>query len=302
MLGFSFDMRAPFILALVGLVCLQLPAQSVQKAKPRAHELKGFLLRQDRKAFETSLGKPFHEEKRPNGNTASGYHLHGLKQDYLVAFYSENKSSEVYGKAVELELTGPEPSGPTGFFGLQLGDPAEKVERVLGKPTKISHEDDSNVDLWGYEQDNYSLEFTPDRKLYSIQILDQPGSGPAGFAGSAEARLFALAIQARDIEKIMEMSSGEIECSWPEDFFDAQSGPARDALADPTSKISVCLQRASRAVLAMGPEMKGADDSIRWWEKHSPGAVTKFPSSSPLKEIVFDQEAGAWRVYEVTFR
>ena len=267
----------------------------------RPHELAGFLLRQNRSAIEAVLGKPFAEETRPSGTVASGYRLPGFKQNYLVAFYVQDKKSEMYGKIEELELTGTEPSGFTGLFGLALGDSAQKVEALLGKPDEIRHEDDVNVDLWDYKHHNYSLEFAPDRKLYSIQVVDQPGETPPGAAGHLDALRFARAIQAGDIETIMKMASGELECS-SSDVFGIQSGSARQILSDRKSNISFCLERAAQAVISLEPEMKGADDEIRIWERHSPGAVTKFPASSPLKEIVFVQEAGAWRVYEVTFR
>jgi hypothetical protein len=279
----------------------EMRAKTAPLAHTRAHELSGFLLRQDRKAVEAALGKPFHEEKGNHNTTAAAYHLPISKKDYLVAFYFEGKDSEQQGKAVQLELTGHEPSGPTGFFGLELGDSASKVETTLGKPSLIRHEDDVNLDLWDYVENNYSLEFSADHKLYSIQIIDQPGNDSPGFAGSEEVRLFAQTIQANDIDKLMELVSGEIECSTTE-AFGIHAGSARSILSNFKSPISLCLQRAAKAILALGPEMKGVDDSIRIWTKHTPGTVTKFPDSSPLKEVVFDQEAGAFRVYEVTFR
>ncbi len=277
-------------------------AKSVILAHSRAHELDGFLLRQDRKAIEAVLGKTFHEEKGDHDTTAAAYHLPGVKNDYLVAFYFDGKDSEQQGKNfVQLELTGSEPSGPTGFFGLQLGDSAQRVETILGKPTKIHHEDDVNLDLWDYESENYTLELTSSHLLYSIQIIDQSGNDPPGFAGSDEVRFFAQTVQANDIDKLMELVSGEIECSTTK-AFGIQTGSARVILSDPKSPISQCIQSAAKAILALGKDMNGVDDSIRVWTKHTPGTVTKFPASCPLKEIVFGQEAGAFRVYEVTFR
>jgi len=280
-----------------------LRAKVVDLTHSRAHELNGFLLRQSREAFEAAMGKPFREENPDNSTHWCAYRIPGSEGNYFAAFFfvSKDKDSDLNGKAVKLELTGAEPSGPTGFFGLQLGDAAEKVETVLGKPTKVSHEDDVNVDLWDYEQENYSLEFTPDRKLHSIQIIDKPGPDTPDPTGSADVRLFAQAIQVHNMDKVMEMVSGEIECSNTE-AFGIQTGAARSVLSDPKSQISICLQRAADAILALGPEMKGAEDQMRIWTENSPGCVTKFPESSPLKEVVFDQEAGAFHVYEVTFR
>jgi hypothetical protein len=287
-------MRTPIVLALIGLVCLQLPAQSAQKPKQEAHELLGFLLRQDRAAIETALGEPFNEQKRPDGLIAYAYHVPKAPGTYLVALYDKEQIGQI-------ELTGTDYFGPTGFFGLKLGDSSDKVQSALGTPAKISHEDDVNVDLWDYQDSNYSLEFTADHKLYSIQIVFEPKGDPDHVAGSADVHSFAEAVRSHDIDKLIEMSSGEIECTSGE-AFGIQTGPARALLADQTSKFSGCLKRAADAILALGPDMKGTSDEIRVWAEHAPGTVTKFPASSPLKEVVFVEEAGAWRVDEVTFR
>ena len=200
-----------------------------------------------------------------------------------------------------MELTGTDYGGPTGFFGLRLGDSTSKTESVLGKPTEIRHESDVNLDLWDYKDANYSLEFSTDHRLYSIQIADESFEAPNSFAGSVKVHSFGEAIRARDIDNLMEMSSGEIECSQGRDF-GIQTGAARTILSDEDSGISVCLRRAADAILALGSDMKGAEDEMRMWTKHSPGTVTKLPASSPLKEVVFVQESREWRVYEVTFR
>ena len=270
----------------------------------RPHELAGFLLRQDRKAFEAALGKPFHEQEGEHDTRVLAFHLPGSKGDYLAVFiyYGKSKEAEQYGKAVQLELTGDEPSGPTGFFGLQLGDPAEKVEKALGKPAVIRHEDDVNLDLWDYPNSNYSVEISSDHMLYSIQILDQAAEDTPKPAGANETRIFAQALLARDWDRVAEMASGEIECYQAGTYYGIQWKAGKGILSDPKSEISTCLHLAAQAVLALGPELKGTDDEIRAWTKHTPGSVTKFPASSPLKEIVFDQEAGAMRVYEVTLR
>jgi hypothetical protein len=265
------------------------------------HELNGFLLLQERKAVEAALGKPFHEEKRPDSIIVSAYHLRGLKEDYLVAFYYENEKSIYNNKVFQLELTGKEHSGPTGFFGLELGDTAEKVEAVLGKPTEIRHEDDVNVDLWDYKSENYSLEFTSSHKLYSIQVDEGPkGTEPAA-GGTAEVYAFARAVKAHNIDRMMLLASGEIECS-QKVAFGIRDGKARNILDDKASPISVCLAQAADVILALGPEMKAANTEIRIWEKGPPGMVVKLAKNSPLREVVLVDEAGSPRIYEVTFR
>jgi hypothetical protein len=275
--------------------------EAVRDVHLHPHELNGFLLLQERKAVEAALGKPFHEEKRPNGNLASGYHLRGFKENYLIASYIEDPNSYYKNKVRELQLTGTQPSGSTGFFGLELADSAERVLAVLGKPTEIRHENDMNVDLWNYDQKHYSLEFTPSHTLYSIIIDAEAKEVDPAWSGAAEVYAFAKAIKARDIDTILSLASGEIECSQTESF-GIRDGRARDILADSTSPISVCLAQAADAILALGPEMKAANTDIRIWERRPPGMVVKFPKNSPLLELVLVDEAGSPRIYEVTFR
>jgi hypothetical protein len=294
-------MRFSFILVPIVLVGLVARAQSTQKPKAHPHELNGFLLFQDRKAVEAALGKPFAEEKRTNGRLAAGYHLRGFKENYLVAFYVQDEKSYYKDKIVELELTGTEPSGPTGFSGLELGDSAQKAEAILGKPAEIRHEDDVNVDLWDYKSENYSLEFTPSHRLYSIQILADTKEVNPDLGAIAEVYSFAQAVKSRDINRIMSLASGEIECSQKE-AFGIQTENARKILEDETSAVSVCLAQAADAILPLGPEMKSTDTSIRIWEKRPPGIVVKFFKESPLLEVVLVDEAGSPRIYEVTFR
>ena len=112
---------------------------------------------------------------------------------------------------------------------------------------------------------------------------------------------FAKAIESGDLDKLLFFSSGEIECSRRE-AFGIQSGQARQILGDSTSKVSVCLKAAARAIVALGPKLKGAEPNVRVYEKGPPAMVIKFPANSPLREVVLVHEAGFLRVYEVTFR
>jgi hypothetical protein len=275
---------------------------ALQDARAHAHELSGFLLWQNRAAFEAALGRPFDEEKRGNGNVACAYPLPGTKQDYLVVFYYEGKNPDARDKAIRFELTGPDVSGDTGFFGLRLGDSSDKAEAALGKPTEIQHEREAHLELWNYARRNYSLEFTPDDELYSIRIDDRPRNYRAKPPGIADARRFAQAVLASDLETTLAMSSGDLDCSMKGKDYGLQAGAARQSLASPDSGISECLRQAAQAVMGQRMDATGAGDAIRIVTKHSPGTEMKFPASSPLKEIVFDQEGGAFRVFEVTFR
>jgi len=166
--------------------------------------------------------------------------------------------------------------------------------------------------LSGTESWNDIADYGLDKQEWLKTFLQLPGGIPSRDTFN---RVFS-ALDPEEVERgfaawvssIAKLTAGEVValdgktlCSTSE-AFGIQNGSARKTLSDPKSQVSMCLQRAAKAILSLGKNMIGADDSIRLWTKHSPGTVTKFPDYCPLKEVVFDQEAGAFRVYEVTFR
>jgi len=257
------------------------------------HELFGFLLEQNAAEFDRALGAPFRTENLPHELTMRAYRIPGAKETYLAAVFNQ-------GRAVKLELTGEDYSGPTGFFGLTLGEDASAIRSILGEPPKIRHEDDVNVDLWDYPSDNYSLELTPEHKLYSIQINEDRPAKQGSFAGSQTARMYALAIQTADVDTVVRMSSGSLICTNRSEMSFTRA--ARTDLADSHGELAGCLKKAAAAIVSLGANMTGADDQFRIAERGGPFCVTKFPASSPLKEVVYTWEVNDWRVYEVTFR
>lgn len=278
----------PFLLVVI--VFLLGPA-AVSATEP--HELFGFLLEQNSAEFDHALGQPFKKEILPDRLTLRAYRIPGAKQTYLAVIFSQ-------GRAVRLELTGPDYSGPTGFFGLTLGETAPAIKSVLGEPTETRHENDVNLDLWDYQLSNFSLEFTPEHKLYRIQVNeDRPR--PSGLpVGGQEARTFALAVQSADIDTLIEMSSGSLMCTDTSEF--GFTHAARTDFTDASGKLTGCLKKAAEAIVSLGEDMKGADDQIRIAENGGSFCVTKFPAASRLKEVVFTWEVNDWRVYEVTLR
>ncbi|HYB61452.1 MAG TPA: hypothetical protein VEH50_08230 [Methylomirabilota bacterium] len=282
-------MLRPFVLVLSALF---LAPVALPAAQP--HELLGFLLEQDPAAFDHALGQPFKTGSLPGQLAMRAYMIPGAKETYLVAVFN------IHARAVRLELTGQDYTGPTGFLGLTLGEDASAVKSVLGEPAETRHEDDFNVDFWDYKPSNYSLEFTLDHKLYSIQVNEDPPREPRSFAHSPEVRKYALAIEAGDIDTVVRMSSGFLICTDKSELGFTRA--ARTDLADSSGDLAGCLKKAAAAIVALGEGMTGADDQFRFAERGGPFCVTKFPASSPLKEVVFTWEVDDWRVFEVTLR
>ncbi len=246
------------------------------------------------------MGKPFKVVKGPDGRDAYAYHLPGKTTDYFVAYYVRTDKSNM-DKISQMELLGKVSTSEPVFLGLKIGDTEESLVKQLGKPSKVEQEKGPSLDLWNYDHENFSLELTADHRLYSVSLWEENEKLP-DIPTEQTAREFARAIDAGDLETLLDMASGELECSRGESF-GLMDGPARSILANPKSPISRCLRKAAALILKLPPEMSGVDSEIRAWpEIHESGTVTKFPKSSPLAEIVYVVEAGNWRVYEVTFR
>ncbi|MDR3762739.1 MAG: hypothetical protein P4M01_01450 [Acidobacteriota bacterium] len=284
----------------VFLLCAPSLTAAANPQKSAARELYGFLLRQPRTAVEAALGKETSRESLGKGSAAYYYDLPGMADSALAAIYDKEN------RLIEIELSGDDFHGVTGFFGLKLGDTREKVTSVLGRPSSVQREESGGEEFerWEYNDRNYNLEFSADHQLDSIRIWDDDSEAEPPYPGAKTALAFAEAVRAHDAGKLVEMASGELECLRAgATLSDLGAVPARAAFSNPGSDLNACLLRAADAIELLAPEMKGVEAQMRvWQETGETGAVVKFPEPSLLKELVFAYECGAWRVYEVVFR
>ena len=176
---------------------------------------------------------------------------------------------------------------------------------MLGRPPKTRAGQDAKLTLWDYAPDNFSLEFTSEGKLYSIQImLDPPLREATTIAGLAEAREFAAAALSKDVNELMRSVSGDLLCGSIKSVRFTRA--ARIDLTDPKSQMSQCLSRAARPIAALPQEKHGVSDQMRVNMLHLTNIdvfpVTKFPEKVSVKEIVYAWECDAWRIYQVILR
>ncbi|SNS22504.1 hypothetical protein SAMN05421770_10162 [Granulicella rosea] len=291
-------------IALFFTLILSMAASARAEGSAVPHELFGFLLRQSPEAFERTLGAPFKDGVREDGAHYWAYAIPGTKEDYLVVYFRPMTNMPDRLLATTLELTGTEYKGPTGFFGLHLGDSAAMVTAKLGKPSSVKHEDDVNVDLWDWPEKNYSLEMTPAGKVYSFQIADPLSPFPVKIPdGIALVKEFVLAARQRPrskgVEEMMSSLSGDAFCS-SKQWTGFSENAARTALKEINSPVSLCLTRMVAALEHVNFDHAWQD--IRIYEDKAPSTiVVKFPVGCSLREVVLNWEVGAWRVYEITF-
>ncbi len=80
------------------------------------------------------------------------------------------------GKVSAIQVTGAATESPYTFSSLALGDTAERVEEILGKPSSISPVKEIEGTIWSYLPFPISLELKGGR-VFSIRISRPTGSG-----------------------------------------------------------------------------------------------------------------------------
>jgi hypothetical protein len=109
-------------------------------------------------------------------------------------------------------------------------------------------------------------------------------------------------VLANDIDGLLGQLAGDIEIYQGDQVYDFARS-ARTELSDQNSKIWKLVFGENRSVrAAFTSELFDPDQQIRLYEKGPPGSVAKFPNSKIIQEIVYDLEAGAWKVWEIKLR
>jgi hypothetical protein len=209
--------------------------------------------------------------------------------------------------AVSIQIAGDSGSPMYPFLGLVLGSDTGRVRARFGRATTIEQESDPPLTAWSYEHRNYSFEFTPAGRLYSIQVFGYDGFD--GMPAEPLARLEPLrdALASRNPERLMPVVASDLEV-YRGGHSVTFTGSARRELADSTSPLCQLLYAGSnslRALLADSALVQRGTVAIRVYEHPRPGAIYtsfRFPVGTPLEELVFEGFAGQWRIWEVRFR
>ena len=305
-----FDMR---MVSGIFLLFFAATAVAQSTSPPSQLELNGIFLGQFKQVPERLFGRPLRTEKFEDGWTYRAYALNKDTGVYMAFKFSKDFPEEIYslqiaGPPDDLEATVGESAPP--FVGIRLGDSREKLLSVFGKPSKIEPESDWPVELWSYDGRNYSFEVNKQGRLSSIQIMGydgfpgEPKDFPTDLTELKKCLSSAAAIRLED------HSSGcladwiapgiEIEVAGRSIYV---KRPLRTELSDPNSEVMKKLVGKSGSLVSiLENEKPEQDPKMRLSTVQSFGAVTEFPKSKTLKEIVFHFISGKWRLWEVSFR
>ena len=127
---------------------------SVAQNPPSQRELNGILLGQRREVMIAEFGKPFSSAPhKGDGGIQEAYAVSPDQKTYMACEYA----AEGNGPPLLLQLTGNPNPKTLPFLGLRLGDLKDKVMKALGKPSTRKREKEFPVELWEYDDRNYSV-------------------------------------------------------------------------------------------------------------------------------------------------
>jgi hypothetical protein len=264
-------------------------------------DLLGWRLLQYDRAVEGLLGKPMHIAQRGDGWTDRAYWID--KQAYLVVATHKDRPQyiqglQVTGRSAEVEL----------FAGLRLGQSLASVHERLGAANRVTtlrlDFEPTRLSVHHYDARNYSLEFDPDGRLYSVRIHTVDAMlGHARVDASAAGdpwSLLTAAAMTGDFARLEPMLRPDVEVYRGQQLIAIEQRYG-DFVASPgPALLSAFFDRAS-GVAAATP-MPAPELYWRVTEEMGAGLVYKFPPDSVLREVVFFPYLGSWRVYEVHFR
>ncbi len=255
-------------------------------------DLNGFRLQQFRTVPDIVLGTPF-KTLETEDREVRAYQIDD--QAYMVFTYDKRRPYNINS----IQLTG-NTRRALPFKGLCLGDSREKVEQVLGKPSRMEDTDLPNISALKYDDRNYLVEVDDQQCLYSIKVFTTTDMMSKTEGLETEWLDFKAAILARDISKVAEMLRPDIEIykdgkilSITQKFSDFIENPDKDfqaALFGEKDSIFIELVQSE-------PE-----EEIRVVIDFGVGLVYKFYQGKIIKEIVFFPYNGRYRVYEIAFR
>ncbi len=284
-------------------VLVLLPAPMLAQSVPSQYELNGFLLGQHISPIRHQLGEPSQEQRTDDHWVYRVYVIDRAHHAYMVFKFAPDRPDY----AVSIQIAGDSGTQMYPFLSLVLGSDTGHARARFGKATAIEQEFDPPLSAWSYASRNYSFEFTPAGRLYSIQIFGYDGFDAMPPEPLARLEPLRDALVSHDPERLLSVVASDLEVYRGGRSVTFTSS-ARRELADSTTSLSQLLYvgpNSLRALLADAPLVQRGTVAIRVYEHPRPASIYtsfRFPAGTPLEELVFQGFAGQWRLWEVRFR
>lgn len=267
---------------------------------PSQRELNGFLIGQSLKAIDASFASRIQVDTSQDGWVDRAYLVDRPHRAYMAFKFEPDRPKA----AVSVQVAGDAGAPVDGLLRVRLGDSRDTLIARVGRPTRITHEDDVNVDLFSYDGRNYSYEVDSTGRVSSIQIM-----GLEGFPDSAPVVGLSLDSLVRALQgswsQALDVLSPEIEVYPDSQTTVSFTHGARQDLEDTSSALRRVLISGPRSLVRVledaSVRAKG-ESSVRVWEQGGVGLVWKFPDPIPVAEVVLKVEDARWVLWEVTYR
>ena len=255
-------------------------------------DLNGFRLWQFKGAADAYFGKPIHTQ-RDNDRSFEVFKV--SKDSFLVVEIRNRYENNIYS----IQISG-YPTAMIPFKGLVLGDSANKVEQVLGRPSDKKKLDQEHKTVNTYGEANYSTEIDASGRLCSIKIFVTDEMMNEANQKEDTWGAFSKAVKSKEMQAILDWVRPDIEIFKDgkntyimQRYEDFRAKPAGDFVKAFIGEKESILMELSRSA----PEM-----TLRVMENMGVGRVYKFQKGKTLKEMVFFPYNGKFRAYEIKFR
>jgi hypothetical protein len=254
-------------------------------------DLNGFRLMQFASGADVFFGEPDHVIEL-EGVEYRGYNV----TDASYMLFGHSTEIRVHN-VISIQITG-YPTEMIPFNGLSLGDPAANVVERLGAPSQ-KEPGEMGLDVWTYEDLNYSVEIDPDGRLYSIRLR-----ATQGLVNVTEPRHnmweeFGRAAAAGDLQRLMSTMRPDIEIDIDGGILSNKTRHL-EFVEDPGSQFRMAMlgeKRSVRAALAESDPTK----ELRITQHSGAGWVYKFYEGTVVEEIVLFPYLGGYRIYAISF-
>lgn len=272
---------------LIALLLVSPLANSAQEL-----DLNGFRLWQLKDAIRHS----FKKQNREIDTERSTVEIYELDKHSYMAF----EYSKIYPNHVStIQLTGKNERAHI-FKGLKLGDKAEKVVDILGKPTEIDKISKPNYQQYYYDNANYSIEFDDNQKLYSIRLSVTKEIMELERVDKKYWERFEKAVKSRNLNSIIDRLMPDVEI-----YIDGKTlsigRKYSEFLKAPGKQFQDVMLNSERSVY-IGLKESKSESRVRIFDKQGIGMVHQFPEGKVLSEIVFLPYNGEFRVWEIKFK
>ncbi len=287
--------RTVHVLALTAIVLLAPRWGAAQS--PSQRELNGFVIGQHRDVLEGAFGDPYNERKTDDGWVYRTY----LLRDEPPAYMTFKFPSDDLDHFISVQIAGDRSTPMMPFAGVSLGAPAADVRRTIGRPSEKRRLADPPVEVWEYENRNYSFEIEAGKGLVSIQIFGYEGFGePPGWPLPMPWNDVRSRLRSTDAARLVATFAPDAEVYQGTEVFRFDNS-VRNVLSDSTSRFRRGL---ALVVAALQHELarEPAEVNMRVSLGSPVRSVFKFPVGAPVEEIVLTPHAGEWRVWEIKLR